>query len=269
MPAGIPQVSVLPVAPAVAMAAPGNAITWPFHQKHWFGSLCMLAVGLLPLIGPTLLNLGWALEASAREAEHNPDRMPRARNIPSMWLHGVFYVLMTVCYFIIPGLIFTSIYSATVSKIGEEIFTWTVDYWLDRGIQLVNAWIWFLPWHFPLVAIEPYGQFFTRIVTTYLEAAIPPVLFFILSVALFLASMVRYAATRKLTSFFRPFKNLKLVMLHLSSFLWMSLLIFAMNMVFAYFNVIGLVLWATLGMWIYAHLIGRLAAKLRDAHAIG
>ena len=216
-----------------------------------------------------ILNFGWMLEASAREAEHNADRLPRVRNIPSLWLHGAVYYVLIFFYFVIPLAIFNAIYAATVSTITDDIAVWVTNWAWNQAIEYFNSFLALVTeYRAPVINQESFPDFFLREMTAYSEVIIGPIVFFILATALFLAGMVRYAATRKLTSFFRPFKNLWLVGAHLPGFLWVYLVMLAMNVVVLSLHLVGIILWATLGMWIYAHLIGRLAARLRDSKAI-
>jgi hypothetical protein len=266
----IPQSSGTEHPAALHVRPPGNAFTWPFHQSHWFGSLIFLLIGFLPLPFPLILNFGWMMEASAREGQHNPDRLPRLRNLIGMWFHGVSYLLLLVLYFFIPYFIFTVFYSYELTAINDEILDWIAIWIGNVAAQWANTGLTLLPIPFRVQETpqELFGDLVFREFSAYWTVALLPFLYTVFAMAMFLAGLVRYAATRKIGSFFHPFKNLWLVTAHLPGFLWTILLMAVLNLLVLWLQFAGVVLWATVGMWVYAHLIGRLAARLKDSKAI-
>jgi hypothetical protein len=250
----------------------GNAITWPFVQKNWFSSLWILLIGWFPLPLPMILSFGWLLDAAGRRARRDPELLPKARNLPGMYGHGIVFWFMLAIYFVIPLMIFGVIFSAEVTLITEAINHWIADWLTNFFIQVINFVI-------GIVSLEPmalrpqqsFADLILHLITDYFSVVLALFIYLVIANALFLAGTMRFATTGKISSYFRIFKNLGLIMAHLPRFIWLLVLLLLLNLVLVLMlgaGPVGFFLAVTSGVWIAAYLIGHLAATLRDLKAI-
>jgi hypothetical protein len=284
----ISDASVPPLTPthAAPRAQPGgNAITWPFHQPSWLASLWILLVGWFFLPLPMTISFGWLMDAAARQARHDPERLPKARNLFRMYRDGLTFWLALAAYFVVPLMIFTWIFAKVEASIVEEINAWIMGAILNpiipainflRGIFSVILAVSSLGTAPPLqpIALYPHETFaneVTKLATEYFSLLAIYAICFIIAYLLFLAGTIHFAVTRRIGDYFRIFKNLGLVVAHLYRFLWLVLLLALLNFAIGWITptgLVGFVLSVTFGVWITADLLGGLAAKLCDLKAV-
>jgi hypothetical protein len=258
--------SALPplAAPALPAAHPaGNAITWPFHQANWFSSLWMVLLGWLPLPMPMTINFGWLLDAAGRRGRGETELLPKAHNLPRIYLHGLIFWLMVVLYFVIPLALLGMIYASEVAQLSAAFDEWLATWFLNLGIQGANAVIAVATdLRIGLYPQPSLVEFFVDAMERYAAVIWAPMVYCVLAFPLFLAGSVRFAITGKARSYFQVLHNFRIVVGHLPRFLWVLVLLFALNLMLMSVGIIGALLWLTAAVWIAAYLAGNLAAAV-------
>lgn len=250
--------------PAITTA---NALTWPFEQPNWPGSLWMLLIAWIPVFGwiPALtITEGWMIDGIGRLGRNESDRLPKARDLPRMFAHGIVYWAMLFLYAAVPVWILGLIFATETAVVSHEFGLWVTDSTANAAITTANVISLGLggPTLLDLIPQQTLLSLLERWAVVYTAGIVLPVLWLVFALPVFMAATIRFGVTNKIGSYFHPVANTGFVLRHPIGFAWLFIVIVAVNVVCGLLPVIGIYIWLTAGIWIIAHCAGRLAMKL-------
>lgn len=256
-----------------------NPFTWVFHQKGWLGSIWILLIGWFFTPLPMTLSFGWMLDAIARRARGDSQRLPQARDLLHMVRDGLVVWLAIVLIFALPIVVFGVVFAVVDSEAANQITAWVLGRILNPYFPTWNSFanlvneigiFGILP---TFGLLEPIS--FERLVGELIAQAAGLLLFYIMYIVIatlgFLAGTIRYALSRRVADYFHPLHNFRLAAAHLWRFIVVVLLLSLLHYVNAILllSTIGSILVFTFGIWIIADIVGRLGARLKELQAAG
>jgi len=208
----------------------GNALTWPFHQHHWWTSIWMPMTNWFWFFGfPRLLSIGWANDAIRRRVHGDVDLLPRISDLGTHFKVGVVVLVMGFVYLVLPGMVASWIL---------QVLWWEH---LSQILHLLSGWV---TGHAP----PNFGNSLRNNVLDMISDASAQFVFGLIAIPLFIIARIRYAVTGRISSFFRLFSNIWLSFMNIANllvyFFVACLLLVAINFLngLLLFTVIGLVI---------------------------
>ena len=237
----------------------GNAVSWPFHQQGWPGSLWM------PLIGSSLwpfgllISLGWSVEAICRLGRGAAQPLPRSRDLARIFKHGFVVMAAIFLYFVIP--------LAILYKLVE--FSWITEIW-----DLIVA-VWQALTH---TSDTPLTATVIKFLLKLLANSTAPIVYMLIASPLFLVARLRYALTGQVRSFFNLFGNVGACFQSIGEILLYLFLGVVTKIAITFIlavvapTVVGVgipILLSAANTWILAYLAAKVAKKMYEQDGIG
>ena len=263
---------------AVQVRVNDNPFTWVFHQKGWAGSIWILLVGWFFTPLPMTLSFGWMIDAIARRARGDSQRLPQPRDLLHMVRDGLVVWLAVVVIFAVPIVVFGAVFAVADAEAGNRMTAWVLGRIFNPYIPTWNEFakiantigvFGILP---TFGLLEPIG--FLQLIGEILAGAAGLVLFYMAYLVIatlgFLAGTVRFALSRKVGDYLRLLHNFRLAAAHLWRFVVVALLLTALHFVNTILvaSAIGSILAITFGIWIMADIVGRLGARLKELREV-
>jgi hypothetical protein len=272
--ASVPQTA----SAAVRLRINDNPFTWVFHQKGWAGSVWILLIGWFFTPLPMTLSFGWMIDAIARRARGDSQRLPHARDLLQMVRDGLVVWLVIFLIFAVPIVIFGAVFTVVDSEAANRITGWVLGRIFNSHIPTWNAFansinaigvFGMLP---TLGLLEPisFGQLIGELIGQAAGLLLFYIAYLVVATLGFLAGTVRFALSRKVGDYLHPFHNFRLAAAHLWRFIVVMLLLTALHFVntILLVSAIGSILVITFGIWTMADIVGRLGARLKELGAV-
>ena len=255
-----------------------NPFTWVFHQKGWLGSVWILLIGWFFTPLPMTLSFGWMIDAIARRAGGDSERLPKARDLLHMVRDGLVFWLAVIVIFALPVVVFGALFTVLDSEAANRITAWVLGRIFNPYIPTWNTFANFMNTigvfgTLPMLdLLEPisFRQLTAELIAQAAGLMLFYVAYFVVATLGFLAGTIRFALSRKVGDYFRLFRNFKLAVSHLWRFILVVLLLMVLHFVNTalVLSTIGTIVVITFGIWIKADLVGRLGARLKELKAL-
>jgi len=270
----------LPQAASAAMQVRinDNPLTWVFHQKGWAASVWILLIGWFFTPLPMTLSFGWMIDAIARRARGDSQRLPRARDLLHMVRDGLVVWLAIFLIFAVPIVVLGVAFTVVDTEAANRITAWVLGRIFNPYIPTWNAFANFineigifgmLPM-FGLLEPITFAQLIGDLIAQAAGLLVFYMVYAVVATLGFLAGTIRFALSRKVGDYFHPFHNFRLAAAHLWRFIVVALLLIALHFVNTILlaSALGSILVITFGIWIMADIVGRLGARLKELHAL-
>lgn len=263
---------------AARVSVNDNPFTWVFHQNGWLGSVWILLIGWFFTPLPMTLSFGWMIDAIARRARGDPERLPKARDLLHMVRDGLVVWLAVVLIFAVPIVVFGGAFAFLDTEAANRITAWVLGRIFNPYIPAWDAFANFVNAIGAFGMVPTFGLLepisFEQLITEIIAQGAGLLLFYMAYLVIatlgFLAGTVKFALSRKVGDYLHPFANFQLAAAHLWRFIVVLLLLTALHYVNAILLVstIGSILVVTFGIWIMADIVGRLGATLKQLRAL-
>ena len=252
----------VPLGGAVRSHTEGNALTWPFHQYHWWEGLWMPFLWWIPFFGP-IVSFGWFVRVIRKRATSSYDELPRAQEFPQIAKDGLIVGVMAILYFLVP--IFLILFFCEYEVLAKGL------------VLLKGGWIGiiFSPYR-TIRAMAEQGAF-----QYILDIGVVPTICAIIAWPLFILGELRYSITGKIRSFFNLFGNIGLgfryfgdLFVYALSVFMIRIALYLLPAIFATLlgstvflapvAIVLLVVPVAIAHWVVAHLAGTLGRVVCD-----